>query len=889
MVEKETPKILKDYTFVKNIGEGNFGKVKLTILNSTNENYAIKILNKEKLKTQTRSSSYNEIEVISKLKHQNIVHVEKIIEDEKNYYIIMEYCEKGELFDYIVSKERLGQFEASNYFYQLINGVDYLHKMCFAHRDLKPENLLLTKNNLLKIIDFGLCHDFDGTKLLKTKCGSPSYASPEILKGNPYNAFKSDIWSCGIILYGMLCGFLPFDGDTNQEIFKQIIQCKPEFPSFLEEDSVNLLIGILNPNPEERLSIEKIKNHPFYLKGRDNFLIQHNQNAEITNYNENLINNDNILENGISDYNSVEKKNFEISPIKKEKQNLDEFNNFKTLKSKKSKNKHNIYENIFTNIVLDDEVCDNIILSNKKDKRNDQNDNGSEKYDKTQKRKINEIAGLINKTRNINQLLETEGNQEKLSFMLKTFKKKYKGNKLKINSNKLFFYNNIINKKHLIVNFSNSNSNSNPQNKDDKLSQNLNILNTRKIPEQKQSNKIIFKNSDKESNKLIKENTKNIYSKKHIKRELKINHEHLDFFQKYLINKRKNINHFETNNQSPIKTTGLNFNLILSRVKEGINRDHKSNSENKNNNTSNEKVKNKRQLSEKKFKIYSKDNILFSQKRKKSESAKKRIVLNNEQKKPRSPVSNNTNYQQSNNIFYSLFGTNSIFKRKMSEKNFNNKNSFGYNSFSTKKNNKKERKLNMDKKMNLKIINLNKRKNNEKILKKEIKKNNEVKSQNNNTDNIPEIMKIKNKNNLNSKIKTDPKCNKFLDKVINRINVNNNTKIINNINIITIINKNKNENNNVNMNNNYMNINFKQGDNMLPIRKLNFERNNNLNIYNYFKNTSKEEKYSINPFFFEEDKKYKLSMNPKALDKNINSKDKLKFVFPNITISNKKL
>ena len=322
-MDDDKPKILSDYTFIKDIGEGNFGKVKLSILNATNENFAIKILNKEKLKSQTKSSAYNEIEIISKLNHENIIHVEKILEDKDNYYIIMEYCDNGELFEYIVNNERLDQIESSIFFYQLINGVEYIHKQGFAHRDLKPENLLLTKNKILKIIDFGLCHDFDGKTLLKTKCGSPSYAAPEILKGLPYDGFKTDIWCCGIILYGMLCGYLPFDGDDNQETFKQIVECNPEYPSFLEEDSINLLIGILNPKPKNRLSICQIKKHPFYLRGKNHYLHEHEKDI----IRECVKEED---KNNYGNYNSVEKKKYELSSIKKKNKEVNTFNNIKT-------------------------------------------------------------------------------------------------------------------------------------------------------------------------------------------------------------------------------------------------------------------------------------------------------------------------------------------------------------------------------------------------------------------------------------------------------------------------------------------------------------------------------------------------------------------------------
>ena len=168
-MSEKIPEVLKEYMFIKDIGEGNFGKVKLSKLIATNEKFAIKILNKEKLKAQTKSSSINEIEILSKLDHPNVIHVEKIVEDEINFYIIMEYCCDGELFDYIVKSEKLDEIEASIFFYQLIIGMEYIHKQNLAHRDLKPENLLLTKDHILKIIDFGLCHDFDGTKLLKNK------------------------------------------------------------------------------------------------------------------------------------------------------------------------------------------------------------------------------------------------------------------------------------------------------------------------------------------------------------------------------------------------------------------------------------------------------------------------------------------------------------------------------------------------------------------------------------------------------------------------------------------------------------------------------------------------------------------------------------------------
>ena len=215
-----------------------------------------------------KNSIFKENEIITRFNHINVVYVFQILEDSENFYIIMEYCKHGELFDYIVKKEKLTEEESSIFFYQLINGIEYIHSKGISHRDLKPENLLLAENKILKIIDFGLSHEFEGDELLKTKCGSPSYAAPEIICCPFYDGFKVDIWCCGIILYAMLCGYLPFEGEDNNLLFQNILNCDPEFPEFLSDLSKDIILQILNPDPETRITIEEIKKHKFYLKGK---------------------------------------------------------------------------------------------------------------------------------------------------------------------------------------------------------------------------------------------------------------------------------------------------------------------------------------------------------------------------------------------------------------------------------------------------------------------------------------------------------------------------------------------------------------------------------------------------------------------------------------------
>ena len=178
--------------------------------------------------------------------------------------MIMEYAEGGELFDYIVSKGRLSEKEAAFFYYQLIEGIEFLHSLKIAHRDLKPENLLLDKDKkTIKIVDFGLSNIYKNDEgkeiLLHTACGSPCYAAPEMVEGLKYVGYTVDVWSSGITLYAMICGYLPFEEQETALLYQKILKGYYEIPSFLSIDAVRIIKGLLTVKPKDRLTFKQIR------------------------------------------------------------------------------------------------------------------------------------------------------------------------------------------------------------------------------------------------------------------------------------------------------------------------------------------------------------------------------------------------------------------------------------------------------------------------------------------------------------------------------------------------------------------------------------------------------------------------------------------------------
>ena len=257
--------MIGDFKIGTKLGQGTFSKVCQGIHMPTGEKVAIKIMSKNQIKEKNdKIRIEKEINIQKKLHHQNIVQQYAIIETESKIYIISEYCSGGELFDYIVSKRKLYEVEACRIYQQLISGLEYLHKQRICHRDLKPENLLFDSKHNLKIADFGLSNDYHKGKL-STPCGSPCYAAPEMVTGKKYSGSSVDIWSSGIVLYTMVCGFLPFEDDNQNILFGKIAKGLFSLPSFLSQSCKDLLKKILVTDPNKRYGFEEIKHHSWFI------------------------------------------------------------------------------------------------------------------------------------------------------------------------------------------------------------------------------------------------------------------------------------------------------------------------------------------------------------------------------------------------------------------------------------------------------------------------------------------------------------------------------------------------------------------------------------------------------------------------------------------------
>ncbi|XP_066919893.1 serine/threonine-protein kinase MARK2-like isoform X5 [Clytia hemisphaerica] len=258
------------YKLIKTIGKGNFAKVKLAKHLPTGREVAIKIIDKTQLNQTSLQKLFREVRIMKFLDHPNIVKLYEVIETDKTLYLIMEYASGGEVFDYLVAHGRMKEKEARAKFRQIVSSVQYCHQKHVIHRDLKAENLLLDADMNIKIADFGFSNEFSPGNKLDTFCGSPPYAAPELFQGKKYDGPEVDVWSLGVILYTLVSGSLPFDGQNLKELRERVLRGKYRIPFYMSTDCEALLKKFLVLNPEKRASLETIMTDKWMNIGYEN-------------------------------------------------------------------------------------------------------------------------------------------------------------------------------------------------------------------------------------------------------------------------------------------------------------------------------------------------------------------------------------------------------------------------------------------------------------------------------------------------------------------------------------------------------------------------------------------------------------------------------------------
>ncbi|KAK2452831.1 CBL-interacting protein kinase [Trifolium repens] len=252
------------------LGKGTFAKVYYAKEIATGEGVAIKVIDKDKVRKEGMMEQIKrEISVMRLVKHPNIVNLKEVMATKTKILFVMEYARGGELFDK-VAKGKFKEELARKYFQQLISAVDYCHSRGVSHRDLKPENLLLDENGDLKVSDFGLSalpEQLRQDGLLHTQCGTPAYVAPEVVRKRGYSGFKADTWSCGVILYALLAGFLPFQHENLMSMYNKVFKEEYQFPPWFSPESKRLISKILVADPERRITIPSIMNVPWFRKG----------------------------------------------------------------------------------------------------------------------------------------------------------------------------------------------------------------------------------------------------------------------------------------------------------------------------------------------------------------------------------------------------------------------------------------------------------------------------------------------------------------------------------------------------------------------------------------------------------------------------------------------
>ncbi|KAK9159259.1 hypothetical protein Scep_005833 [Stephania cephalantha] len=261
------------YSLGKLLGRGASGKVYQAKNISTKQTVAIKCIDKSKImKSGHVAQIEREISIMGRLQHhRNIVNILEVLATKTKIYFVMEFAKGGELFNLIEKHGRLNENLSRRFFCHLISAVRYCHSLGIFHRDLKPENLLLDGNGVLKVSDFGLSAVAEQTRnndgLLHTMCGTPAYVAPEILGKKGYGGAKVDVWSCGVILFVLNTGYLPFNDTNIMAMYRKIYRAQFRIPRWISPDLQRLLRRLLDPNPETRITIDEIVRDPWFVKG----------------------------------------------------------------------------------------------------------------------------------------------------------------------------------------------------------------------------------------------------------------------------------------------------------------------------------------------------------------------------------------------------------------------------------------------------------------------------------------------------------------------------------------------------------------------------------------------------------------------------------------------
>ena len=590
---EQKKQIICDFIIKQVIGEGTFATVRLAINKQTGEEVAIKIMEKSRIvQKEDKIRIDREIKVLKNLRHPNIVHLYSVIETEEKIYLIMEYAKGKELFDYIVTKKKLSENESCLFFQKIISGIEYLHKIKYVHRDIKPENLLINEETKeLKIVDFGLSNIYKNPNkdLLSSACGSPSYAAPEMLNDEKYRAPPVDIWSSGIVLYAMICGYLPFDDDNNDILYDKICKGKFEIPNHVSDKAKDLLNKILVIDPKKRLTINQIKKHPWFSLYNNKGKLMISDGLILSKY---VIPIDEEIVSSMNKEFNINKEKIRISILSNKHDDIstlyylllnkkinDKKKSVADIKSdlfrKYCENKYNLFENY-------DKDLNKVIEDRKKGYLNNRQEFSKSKT--LISKNITYIKKLLNDNKNNNSSNKKNNENKKLNRKNNTIKMKKDLNPE--NKEKKI---NIIN-----PNF-NKNYKTNEKKKISKFNTNTNVIKPKNIVENKDRKDLTERNKKENlENKIISKIKKNIEDNNEKRNLIKRREKKVHYMKKTdkNLNYNKNILNIKDSNK-------VNNNINLKKYENGINNSKNNIKENRIKSTIAEITTNKKKIKEK--------------------------------------------------------------------------------------------------------------------------------------------------------------------------------------------------------------------------------------------------------------------------------------------------